>query len=296
VTTTPKPIGLLRDWYTRARAGDPMYYLTIGSTFENAANLSEPFLQELIREYEGTRKGLQELHGHLLDEVEGALWNRDLIERTRHLLHRDGPLPPFTEVVLGCDPAGTGSGDEMGLIVIGGTASYEQYVLNDLSRKLAGLPAARLAWRALLDARTHLADPRRMPKLIVEEDYGKKWLKDTLQVVFESMRGEGLFDRYDKPPIEFVKASDRGGGKEHRAEPVAMRYEVNRIHHVGAHPGLEDQQCTWDPRDKKAKSPDRVDGLVYGSLHLRDREGRVASVSSRLDTATLPTTKLTPFG
>jgi phage terminase large subunit-like protein len=295
VTTTPKPIGLLKEWYTRARAGDPMYHLTIGSTYENAANLNPITLRELIRELEGTRKGLQELHGHLLDEVEGALWTRQLLEDTRHLVHKLGPLPPLVEIALGCDPAGTGTGDEQGLIVIGASATYEQFVLEDLSRKIAGLPAARLAWKAVLDARRHCVDPRRMPKLIVEEDYGKKWLKDTLQVVFESMQAEGLFDRYDRPPIEFVKAAEQGG-KLLRAEPIAMRYEVRRIHHAGIFPGLEDQQCTWDPKDPKAKSPDRVDGLVHGATYLKGRENRTSSVSDRLDHASLPTTRLTPLG
>lgn len=295
VTTTPKPIGLLKDWYTRARAGDSMYRLTIGSTYENANNLNPTVLNELRRELEGTRKGLQELHGHLLDEVEGALWTRDLLDVTRHLEDRHGPLPPLVEVAVGCDPAGTGEGNEMGLVVVGADANYEQYVLADLSKKIAGLAAARLAWRTLLDARRWLADQRRMPKLIVEEDYGKKWLKDTLAVVFKSMQDEGLFDKWDKPPIEFVKATEKGG-KLLRAEPVAMRYEVKRIHHYGVHYGLEDQQCTWDPADTKAGSPDRVDALVHAADYLKGREGRVGKVSKGLDNATLPTTKLTPFG
>lgn len=294
VTTTPKPVYLLKDWYGRARAGDPMYHLTIGSTYENAANLDLTVLGELIRELEGTRKGLQELHGHLLDEVEGALWTRKLLDDTRHMVDKHGPLPPLLEVALGCDPAGTGTGDEMGLVVIGASATYEQFVLKDLSRKIAGLPAARLAWKSLLEARVHLSDPKRLPVLVVEEDYGKKWLKDTLQVVFESMQEEGLFDRYDKPPIRYVKAAELGG-KLLRAEPIAMRYEVNRIHHVGVLPGLEDQQCTWDPKEAKPKSPDRIDGLVHGATYLKGREGRVASVSSQLDNASLPTTRLTPF-
>jgi phage terminase large subunit-like protein len=294
VTTTPKPIGLLKEWYISARSGDPMYRLTIGSTYENAANLSPPFLNALIAKLEGTRKGMQELHGHLLDEVEGALWTRQLLDDSRHVIARHGPLPRLVEVVIGCDPAGTGTGDEQGLIVLGASDTYEQFVLADLSRKIAGLPAARLAWKTVLESRKYLHDQRRMPTLVVEEDYGKKWLKDTLQVVFEQMQGEGLFDRYDKPPIEFVKAAERGG-KFLRAEPCAMRYEVHRVHHVGVLAGLEDQQCTWDPADPKAKSPDRVDALVHGSERLKQREGRIAGVSSRLDNASLPVTRLTPL-
>lgn len=290
VTTTPKPIGLLKEWYTFARAGDPMYRLTIGSTYENAANLNPNTLQILIRTYEGTRKGRQELHGELLDEVEGALWTRDLLDR-----QRVWTLPPLRRLVLGTDPAGTGTGDEQGLVVIGTDEQDQQFVIADLSKKLAGIAAAKHAWKALLEHRHHLADQHTMPLLIVEEDYGKKWLKDVLEVVFKSMRDAGLFDRHDRPPIDFVKASLLGG-KSLRAEPVAMRYEVGRIWHFGVHPGLEDQMATWDPNDKKSPSPDRVDALVHGSLWLKGKEGKRASISSRLDNATLPTTRLTPFG
>ena len=179
--------------------------------------------------------------------------------------------------------------------MIGADASEQQFVLADLSKKIAGIAAARYAWKALIANRHHLADPRALPILIVEEDYGKKWLKDTLDVVFKSMREEGLFDRHDRPPIDFVKASLLGG-KSLRAEPVAMRYEVRRIWHFGSHAGLEDQMCTWDHNDPKSPSPDRVDALVHGSLWLKGKEGRRASISYRLDNATLPTTRLTPFG
>lgn len=287
VTTTPKPIGLLKEWWARARAGDPSYVLTIGATYENASNLNPNTLRELIKELEGTRLGLQELHGHLLDEVEGALWTRDIIDR-----FRVRQLPPLARVVLGTDPAGTGQGDEMGLIVLGADARAEQYVIADLSKKLAGLAAARHAWRALIEYRRLLPDEHRSPVLVVEEDYGKKWLKDVLSVVYETMKSEGLFDEFDRPPIKFVKASELGG-KRLRAEPVAMRYEIGRVHHLNVLPGLEDQMCTWDPEDKKAKSPDRVDGLVHGSLWLAQQEKKRSNAGTWADTQTLPVTRLT---
>jgi hypothetical protein len=48
---------------------------------------------------------------------------------------------------------------------------------------------------------------------------------------------------------------------------VAALYEQRRIHHVGAFPTLEDQQCAFTTDfDRKAAgfSPDRVDALVWG--------------------------------
>jgi phage terminase large subunit-like protein len=285
VTTTPKPIGLLKEWYTRARSGDPAIRLTIGATYENAANLNPDLLDELLREYEGTRAGRQEIYGELLDEMEGALWTRDLIDNTRW----KGPLPPLVRVVVGVDPAGTGQGDEMGCVVMGADANDHQYVLADVSKRLAGLASGRHAWKVLLDAQRWMPDPDgyATPRLIVEEDYGKQWLKDVLSVVYESMKVEGSFSEYDRPPIEFVKASMLGG-KQLRAEPVATRYEVGRVHHVGVFPGLEDQMCVWEPLDPKAKSPDRVDAMVHASLWLRKKERRRTAAATAADNMRFP--------
>src|SRR4029077_4982768 len=60
-------------------------------------------------------------------------------------------------------------------------------------------------------------------------------------------------------------------GKVIRAEPVAALYEQGRIHHVGAFPTLEDQQCAFTTDfDRKAAgfSPDRVDALVWALTDL----------------------------
>lgn len=286
VTTTPKPIGLLKEWYTRARAGDAKYRLTLGSTYENVGNLNPDTLQEFLREYEGTRLGRQELYGELLDEVEGALWTRKVIDD-----HRVFELPKLARVVIGVDPTGTGQGDEMGLVAVGATVDGHQYVLSDLSRNLAGMAGARLAWKTLIEHQRHMPDRYTTPFLVVEEDYAKDWLKDSLDAVYKSMQTEKLFPRHDRAPIRYVSAALLGG-KGLRAEPVAMRYELGRIHHFGVHPGLEDQMCTWDPRDKKAHSPDRVDALVHASLWLRDQEGKTTEVGTWGDDASLPVTRL----
>jgi phage terminase large subunit-like protein len=54
--------------------------VTRGSTYENRANLAPAFLEQIIRKYEGTRLGRQELEAELLEDVEGALWNRAMLE------------------------------------------------------------------------------------------------------------------------------------------------------------------------------------------------------------------------
>lgn len=283
ITTTPKPIALLREWVSRARSGDTSIRVTVGATYENVANLPPSFIRTLLAEYEGTRLGRQELHGELLDDVEGALWTHALIDEFRV---KPSEVPPLARKVVGVDPTGTGTGDEMGCVVVGTTGDGHMYVLADHSKKVSGMASARHAWSILLE---HDADC-----LVVEEDYAKDYLKDTLSVVYRDMQSEGKFPKYDRPPVEYVKAS-KLGGKKLRAEPVAMRYEVGRVHHVGVLAGLEDQQTTWDPTDPKAKSPDRVDAMVHACLWLRNKEGRRTAVSSG-NNLTLPVTRLTPLG
>ncbi|MEM0923454.1 MAG: ATP-binding protein, partial [Pseudomonadota bacterium] len=69
------------------------------------------------------------------------------------------------------------------------------------------------------------------------------------------------------PNIAFrgVRATE---GKRLRAEPVAALYEQGRVHHVGCFPQLEDQMVQFTGRDKAAKSPDRLDALVWAVTDL----------------------------
>jgi phage terminase large subunit-like protein len=90
VTTTPRLVPLVRELATR---DDGSVALTRGSTFDNAENLSPEALGELRRRYEGTRLGRQELYGELLEDVEGALWTRAMLEH--RAVWEDGQEPEF---------------------------------------------------------------------------------------------------------------------------------------------------------------------------------------------------------
>jgi len=48
-------------------------------------------------------------------------------------------------------------------------------------------------------------------------------------------------------PVKMVSASR---GKQRRAEPVALLYEQDRVHHVRAFPELEDEMTSWTPDSK----------------------------------------------
>ncbi|MFN7663065.1 MAG: terminase large subunit domain-containing protein [Alphaproteobacteria bacterium] len=74
VTTTPRPLALLEKLIE-----DSTTHLTRGSTYENADNLAPLFINQILKAYEGTRLGAQEIHAELLLDRPGALWSRDLI-------------------------------------------------------------------------------------------------------------------------------------------------------------------------------------------------------------------------
>ena len=74
ITTTPKPMPLLK-----SIMHDPSTVITRGSTFDNAANLAKNFIDQIKKKYEGTRLGRQELNAEVLEDIQGALWNRSAI-------------------------------------------------------------------------------------------------------------------------------------------------------------------------------------------------------------------------
>src|SRR5690606_5556177 len=84
VTTTPRPTKLIKQL-----VADDSTHVTRGSTYDNKDNLAGSFLAEIERRYEGTRIGQQELHGVILEDVEGALWDYDLINAHRILIPKD---------------------------------------------------------------------------------------------------------------------------------------------------------------------------------------------------------------
>lgn len=278
VTTTPKPVQIIKDWVKRAKAGDRFVHLTVGATYDNFANLSMDTIRELRNEYEGTALGRQELHGDLLEEVEGALWTLATIERLRV---KPADVPEWKAIVVGMDPPGTGTGDECGLVVVARGQDEEDYVLGDYSGKMRGGPraAARKAWQVWDE---HDAD-----WLIAEDNLAKEWLRQVLVDAWEELaeqeidaepddEEEGKPRRFGgRPPIKTITATK---GKRLRAAPVAMRYEQGRCHHVGIFPEMEDQMTTWVP-DESPDSPDRVDALVHAQAWHRDREKMRATMS-----------------
>lgn len=233
-TTTPRPVPLVR-----RLLADPGFMLTRGTTADNRANLPPAFLGAMERIYAGTRLGRQELAGELLDDVEGALWSRDLIERCRA-----DSTPPLTRVVIGVDPPASAKGDACGIVAVGFDADGHAWVLADAS--VRGKSPEGWARAVATAAARWQAD-----RVIAEANQGGDMVAATLRAANVAL------------PVRLAHASR---GKVTRAEPVAALYENARVHHVGAFPDLEDELCglmTGGGYEGPGRSPDRADALVW---------------------------------
>ncbi len=245
-TTTPRPVPLVRAILGRVGADA---VLTRGATRENGANLPVAYLQSVTAQFGGTRLGRQELDGEMIEDIEGALWTRDLIERcrVRHVPGGDAEAlaPVLTRVVVAVDPpAGAGDGDACGIIVAGTGGDGRAYVIADAS--VAGLRPEGWARAVVHAAHAHGAD-----RVVAEANNGGAMIESVLRAVDADL------------PIRLVHASR---GKVARAEPVAALYEAGRVAHRGAFPALEDQMCGMLVGGVYAgpgRSPDRADALVW---------------------------------
>ncbi len=236
VTTTPRPIPLIRDMLK-----ETYVKTTRGSTFENKANLSAAFLAQIKRCYGNTRIGAQEIYGKILADQEGALWQRNLIQYGIPETEK-----AFTRVVIAVDPATTygPNSDETGIIVAGMTEQKTAYVLADLSGRYK---------------------PSEWAEKIVKayELYGAD------RVVAETNQGGSMIEqviRHYGADISFRGVCARRG-KHTRAEPVVALYEQGRVFHQKPFEKLEDQLCGYVPGDGH-KSPDRLDALVWALTDL----------------------------
>lgn len=221
-------------------------------TKDNLKNLSPRFLDEVMKTA-NTSLGRQELEGIMLDEAEGALWQRKWIERGRV----DRGPDTYLRKVLALDPSdGSDQSDEQGWCLAGTGDDREIYVLES-----EGMKTTPTAWLTAAVKRANAAGA----VIVVEKNHGGAFLMNLLDKVMDEV---GV-----KVPVIEVTASD---GKRTRAEAPAMLYEQGfntgtpRIHHVGDLPDLEDQMVNWTG-EPGLKSPDRMDALVWAVSELMNR-------------------------
>lgn len=269
VTTTPRPIPLVRELLAGAKTGETA--VTHGSTFENRGNLAPKFIRKMRDKYEGTRLGRQELSAEVLDDIQGALWTRAMLDRRTASnpkgagmsLAEANDLPVMRRVVVGVDPSGTtGEGvsktnrrkgdkseeiaNDVGIVCVGLGTDDMIYVLEDAT---VNWGPAEWAERVVDIYDRHEADT-----VVAENNFGGAMVEHTIRTARRSI------------PYRAVHASR---GKVVRAQPIAALYEQGRVRHVGSMGKLEDQMVLMTSMGYEGRgSPDRVDAVVWAITDL----------------------------
>jgi phage terminase large subunit-like protein len=255
-TTTPYPGPLLLKWYEqycddmRARGRSEIHF-TPCTTLENTT--LPPAYLERVKTEMNTHWGRQEYGGEFLDDFQGALWNRDVIDRNR--VDRDEffddtgfDFSKFHRIVVGFDPSMSSGerSDEHGIVVAGEGADGHGYLIEDLSFKGSTEAACRAACNAFKQYRADC--------VVTEANQAGDWLVDGLRAV---------------DPTVAVRKVHAMKGKFARAQPVANVAELNRIHYIGSFPKLETQLCSLTPdSDRNKRHDDRADAFVWAMTHL----------------------------
>jgi phage terminase large subunit-like protein len=208
---------------------------------DNQNNLSPSFVAQAERtRTENLHRYNHLFLGHWLEDAEGMLWNRQIIERLRM-----ATAPQLERIVVSVDPAASANldSDETGIIVCAKDAKGNGYVLEDLSGKYSPSQWAAVAVKAF--------ERWNADCIVAEKNMGGDMVESVLRSQNTTAR------------IKLVNATK---GKYVRAEPIYSLYEQNKIYHIGQFPILENQMITFDP--DKGKSPDRVDAMVWAFTEL----------------------------
>jgi phage terminase large subunit-like protein len=240
-TTTPRAVPLLRRLLEQDKSGDLV--LTKGTTRDNAGNLPRRFIEAVENEFGDSLLGRQEIDGELIEEAEGALWTRALLEGCRE----ERSFASHRRIVIGVDPPISSSGDACGIVV-------------------AALGEDGIA-RVLADASIETPTPEEWARRVAET--WRAWQAD--KIIAEANQGGAMVESVLRAaelalPVKLVHASR---GKAARAEPVAALYEAGRVRHLGVFARLEDELCalvTGGTYQGPGRSPDRADALVW-ALH-----------------------------
>ena len=230
VTTTPRPVPVIRELMASKNV-----IITKGSTYENKSNLAPQFFEEIVKRYEGTALGRQELYAEVIDEMPGALWSREVLETCRP---RFKP-PEMVRTVVAVDPSVEGTRNETGIVVCAQGEDGHGYVLAD--RSIMGSPD-KWAKKVVRTFHEFKAD-----RIVAEVNQGGEMVERVIRTIDPNV------------PYKKVRAAK---GKIARAEPIAAFYEQGRVFHMEHFGKLEDQMCSYVPGE--TKSPDRLDALVWG--------------------------------
>jgi phage terminase large subunit-like protein len=239
--TTPRPTALMKEL-----VADSTVRVTTGTTYDNLVNLSPRFRQNILRRFENTRLGRQELLGELLRDVEGAAWTYELIERQIAM-----DIPSMWRTVVGVDPTsglGLKENDECGIIVAGQADNRDIFILSDRSTRGTPKEWGGRVVRAVREFDAYC--------VVAEANQGGLMVTSVLEQAGCDV------------PVELIHATR---GKIPRADEVVMGYEQGHVWHARRFGKLEGQQTGWVPG--MDYSPDRLDALVHACHFLMEDAG-----------------------
>ena len=190
------------------------------------------------------------MYAEVLEDVEGALWNRNMIQKA---LVKDGEKQEhFKRTVVAIDPAVSSNkkSNETGIVVASIGEDNKYYIREDLSGKYTPDGWANVAIQTYYK---YDAD-----KIIAEVNNGGDLVEKVIRTLDMNVS------------YASVRATK---GKYVRAEPISALYEQDRVKHEKPLPFLEDQMCNYNPLNFNG-SPDRLDALVWSLTELTLRSGK----------------------
>lgn len=260
---TPEATLLIKDLHDKTTEYPDEYAWTQLATRDNIANLDKKKTEKMYREAGNSSFAQQKLEGHLILESPHALLSEEDLAAVRVGPDDERYITPeqCSEVVciIDANHSSNKKSDECGIVVMG-IYNGRAYVFADAST--AGGPKV---WGEQIIQVLH-AFPE-IDTLVVEDD--KSLVLDVVERV--------LKDKLEEigRPIKVEPMYHGNKSKKERADPVAVLYQVKRVllcpiarvKEWANFTLLEWQWKSWNPKDPKAKSPDRVDANVYGATY-----------------------------
>ncbi len=297
ITTTPRPTPLLRRLIGRGDVARSR-----GRTADNVM-LAGSFVDYVTGLYGGTRLGRQELDGELIEEVEGSLWPRGLIERARAAIPLPGregiesaamspghgcerPGEVRTASMAGPAEGGRNTDSEKGSLSLAYPSPAPPFQGGGFWRRIVigvdppasaagtcgivacGLGADGIGY-VLGDHSAAGLSPEGWARRVVAA--ARAWGAE--RVVAEANQGGEMVASVLRSvdPALPVKCVHARYGKSSRAEPVAMQFEIGRAKFAGVFPELEDEltgMTIGGGYEGPGRSPDRADAMVWALTEL----------------------------
>lgn len=275
IAGTPEATPLIKDFWEKTEAFPDRYHWTQLATRDNIANLDQENVEQIYAEAGDSMFAKMKLEGHLILESPHALLGAaDLAaiklqpgdERHRTPAQMDRMI-----LAIDANHSEDKKSDECGIIVMGRRPRGDDHRIVHVFADASTGGGPKVWGLKIIEALTAYPE---IDELVVEDD--KSLVIDVVvRVLRDALQDIGR-------PIKVTPIQHGNRSKKQRADPVAVEYQLKHVLHDpdGRMDGwdlslLEWQWSSWNPKDSKAKSPDRVDADVYGvtALVLSERAG-----------------------